>query len=165
MTGHKPGIYTDWPSAHAQIKGASKPRFKAFATRVEAESFMKGETTPSKAPSRKKRKLSATEQENTEYGDEEVQDLFPPGTGPLRAAAEDGFDDRIILDAEKGKVEYKTEQQRRATKMHAIGPADDAVLEICTDGSTLSNGTALASAGIGIYFGKADPRYTTLLFL
>jgi len=35
-----PGVYTDWPSAQAQIKGWTKPKHRRFATRSEAEAFV-----------------------------------------------------------------------------------------------------------------------------
>jgi ribonuclease HI len=39
-SGRKPGIYTVWPEAEAQVKGFPQARFKGFATREEAESWM-----------------------------------------------------------------------------------------------------------------------------
>jgi ribonuclease HI len=49
--GRKPGIYTVWPEAEAQVKGFPQARFKGFATRKEAEDWMKGAKagTPSAA--------------------------------------------------------------------------------------------------------------------
>jgi ribonuclease HI len=40
ITGRKPGIYTVWPEAEAQVKGFPQARFKGFATREEAERWM-----------------------------------------------------------------------------------------------------------------------------
>ena len=40
-SGRKPGIYTVWPEAEAQVKGFPQARFKGFATREEAESWIK----------------------------------------------------------------------------------------------------------------------------
>lgn len=43
--GKNPGVYTSWAEAEEQIKGFAKPRFKKFATREEAEEFVKQEAT------------------------------------------------------------------------------------------------------------------------
>lgn len=40
-SGKTPGVYTDWPSAQAQITGWQKPQHKSFATRAEAEAFLR----------------------------------------------------------------------------------------------------------------------------
>jgi len=39
-SGRVPGIYTDWPSAQKQIVGWTKPKYKCFSTRVEAQRFL-----------------------------------------------------------------------------------------------------------------------------
>lgn len=43
--GVKPGIYTDWPTASAQVKGFKGAIYKGFETRAEAEAFMEGEVS------------------------------------------------------------------------------------------------------------------------
>ena len=40
--GRMPGIYTDWPSAQAQITGWTKPKHRCFSTRAEAQTFLEG---------------------------------------------------------------------------------------------------------------------------
>ena len=40
VSGRKPGIYTDWPTAESMIKGFPGAIFKSFRTRSDAESFM-----------------------------------------------------------------------------------------------------------------------------
>lgn len=39
-SGRKPGIYTSWPEAEAQVKGYGGARYKGFANRSEAEAWM-----------------------------------------------------------------------------------------------------------------------------
>lgn len=41
--GNKPGIYTTWAEASAQVSGFKGALFKKFPTRAEAESFMEGD--------------------------------------------------------------------------------------------------------------------------
>ncbi|OGM39635.1 putative ribonuclease H [Aspergillus bombycis] len=77
-----------------------------------------------------------------------------PGDGPLPPGAEDGFDPNVLLDPKTGKVVYKTKEQKITTKTKATGPPG--MLRIYTDGSSLNNGRALASAGVGVYFGPGD---------
>ena len=38
--GAKPGVYTDWASCEAQVKGFPKAEYKSFKTRKEAEDFV-----------------------------------------------------------------------------------------------------------------------------
>ena len=40
-SGRKPGIYTSWPDAEAQVKGYGGAKFKGFASHAEAETWMK----------------------------------------------------------------------------------------------------------------------------
>jgi len=84
---------------------------------------------------------------------------FVPGDGPLPHGAEDGFDPNLLLDPTTGKVVYKTTQQKTVTKTRAAGIPE--MLRIYTDGSSLRNGTRLASAGVGVYFGPADSRFVS----
>ena len=43
--GVKPGIYTDWGEASAQVQGFKGAIYKGFETREEAEAFMEGEVS------------------------------------------------------------------------------------------------------------------------
>jgi ribonuclease HI len=58
LAGRKPGIYTAWPDAEAQVKGFPQARFKGFATREEAEKWMR-QSGPPQAAGRKKAVKSA----------------------------------------------------------------------------------------------------------
>lgn len=40
--GHRPGVYSDWATAKAQIEGFSGASFKSFSTRAEAENALRG---------------------------------------------------------------------------------------------------------------------------
>jgi ribonuclease HI len=84
--------------------------------------------------------------------------VYPPGTGPLPPGAEDGFDPNILLDPTTGKVVYKTDQQRNATKRMPKEGGPPGMLNIYTDGSSIKNGRVGARAGVGVYFGPGDDR-------
>lgn len=88
---------------------------------------------------------------------------FVAGDGPLPQGAEDGFDPNVLLDPATGKLVYKTVAKKAATKTQAAGIPG--MLRIYTDGSSLRNGTKLASAGVGVYFGPGDSRFVYLCSL
>ncbi|KXG52663.1 uncharacterized protein PGRI_079190 [Penicillium griseofulvum] len=151
--GRVTGVYTDWTTAQEQIRGFPRPRYRKFSTREEAEEFVReGQTQPpvgfGVATGPGPHGLT-TEKPKDAEGVE-----FAPGDGPLPAGAEDGFDPNVILDPATGKVVYKTAPQMAATKPQSTGIPG--MLRIYTDGSSLRNGTPLASAGVGVFFGPGD---------
>ncbi|EON61779.1 hypothetical protein W97_00995 [Coniosporium apollinis CBS 100218] len=113
------------------------------------------------APAAKKQKKTATPapaEPVIENGNGAPEEPPEAGTGPLPPDAEDGFDRRIILNAETGKVEYKTAEQLNAKKKMAKGDSQNSMLRIYTDGSSLGNGKNGAIAGVGVFFGPGDKR-------
>ena len=186
QNGRVPGVYEDWASAQQQITGWTRPKHKAFTTRAEAEAFVlaapnAGEAVanvivpPDGAPAAKKAKKSGSAKDSgnakktngatasPRASVDVKEDEYEPGTGPLPPDAEDGFDGRVMLDAASGKIKHKTEEQKNATKWHATGPSKGSMLRIYTDGSSLGNGQNGAIAGVGVFFGPDDPRYTSFL--
>ena len=83
---------------------------------------------------------------------------YEPGMGPLPPGAEDGFDPNIILNPVSGKLVYKTQEQREATKRAPGAGSLTGPIRIHTDGSSLGNGQTGAIAGVGVYFGPLDKR-------
>ena len=184
--GRVPGIYTDWPSAQEQIRGWQKPKHRCFSTRSEAQRFLEQDAAVSESssdapageddssapknldgqhestihkPTRRKPKsalngISKSRISMPEYNEEE----FEAGMGPLPPGAEDGFDPNIMLDPVTGKVVYKTQEQRQATKLAPTGDTQIGPIRVYTDGSSLGNGTAGAFAGVGVYFGPSHKR-------
>lgn len=188
-SGRVPGIYTDWPSAQEQITGWTKPRHKCFATRVEAQRFLNDEgksteaidsntadhdtsvinegfdkldeTMFKSAVSKKPRRAVNGSSRNAKPAQVEYNESdYQAGTGPLPPGMEDGFDSNIFLDPSTGQIVYKSEEQRQATKIQMQGGALSDPLRIYTDGSALGNGGPQAFAGVGVYFGPNDPRYS-----
>lgn len=156
--GRVPGVYSDWAKAQEQIRGFTRPKYKRFSTRSEAEEFVRmgGETnlaTPgirfASPPRPQGPPGMMADNPRDENGREQEA-----GAGPLPPAAEDGFDPNVLLDPKTGQVVYKTKEQRTATKTQPTGPPG--MLRIYTDGSSLRNGTKIASAGVGVYFGPED---------
>ncbi|KAL8712875.1 MAG: hypothetical protein Q9220_003083 [cf. Caloplaca sp. 1 TL-2023] len=187
-SGRVPGIYTDWPSAQEQITGWQKPKHRSFATRAEAQRFLdedgnrpgespeateiesttaldqivpeslSGGAGKPPAPKKARKTLDGTSRSSKATPAAYNEADYEPGTGPLPPGAEDGFDPNIFLDPATGKVVYKTQEQRQATKQQPASNAQSGTLRIHTDGSSLGNGSAGAFAGVGVYFGPADMR-------
>ncbi|RAH44266.1 RNA-DNA hybrid ribonuclease [Aspergillus brunneoviolaceus CBS 621.78] len=156
--GRVPGVYTDWSKAQEQIKGFTKPRYKKFATREEAEAFV-NEDQGNSTTFAKAAKLSGAPGLTDAVPTDAHGVAYEPGTGPLPPGTTDGFDPNVLLDPTTGKVIYKSADQKAATKLKSNGPPG--MLRIYTDGSSLKNGRALASAGVGVYFGPGDSRLVT----
>ncbi|KAE8365481.1 ribonuclease H-like domain-containing protein [Aspergillus caelatus] len=157
--GRVPGVYTDWAKAQEQIKGFARPRYKKFSTKEEAEAFVKlGQANGASFAGNTSeiQKLPGAPGILSDISKDEQSSPIEPGDGPLPPGAEDGFDPNVLLDPKTGKVVYKTKEQKSATKTKATGPPG--MLRIYTDGSSLNNGRALASAGVGVYFGPGDNR-------
>lgn len=162
--GRIPGVYSNWAEAQEQIKGYTRPRYKKFDTRKEAEEFVKlgQENGVSQAAVKRPGGLTTTDsaktggQEEGGGGGGEVTETMAT-FAPLPAGAEDGFDPNVRLDPSTGKIVYKDSQQKVATKSQ---PANSpGMLRIYTDGSSLGNGRKAAQAGVGVYFGPGDTRY------
>lgn len=117
-----------------------------------------GEPQQEKSINGKKNKKTSTPVLAPAAETSEIDENVPPGTGLMPSISEDGFDARILLNPEKGDVEYKTEKQQNATKMQPAGLAEGEWIKIYTDGSSLGNGQKGWYAGVGVYFGPQDPR-------
>ncbi|KUL85854.1 hypothetical protein ZTR_07363 [Talaromyces verruculosus] len=152
--GRVPGVYSNWAEAQEQIKGFTRPRYKKFDTRKEAEEFVRMvEENPSiKSSLQCPGGLTTTNPTDAANGDSAI----PAAFAPLPPGAEDGFDPNVLLDPKTGKVVYKEPEQKLATKTKPTGPPG--MLRIYTDGSSLGNGKKIAQAGVGVYFGPNDTR-------
>lgn len=154
--GRVPGVYTDWTAAQDQIRGFTRPRYRKFSTREEAEEFVNAGKEGALVSLEFGAPGMTAENPRLADGME-----ITAGEGPLPPGAEDGFDPNVLLDPSTGKLVYKTVAKKSATKTQAAGIPG--MLRIYTDGSSLRNGTKLASAGVGVYFGPGDSRFVTFL--
>ncbi|KAK2735298.1 hypothetical protein FQN57_001193 [Myotisia sp. PD_48] len=149
--GRTPGVYTDWTEAQDQIKGVRGPKFRKFATREEAEEYVRQGQEPADNTLLPGAPGLRPERPKDELGNE-----YPAGTGPLPSGAEDGFDPNVLLDPSTGRIVYKNSQQKGATKLAPKSSGSGGMLNIYTDGSAIKNGMAGARAGVGVYFGPGD---------
>ncbi|KAF2128740.1 ribonuclease H-like protein [Dothidotthia symphoricarpi CBS 119687] len=176
-SGVVPGIYTDWPTAQAQVETRGA-KYKSFATRQEAQTWFDANKRDWSVPISMRGDLSETSSLATGKGRETVELSpkkqkknngsaaptltnghinFDPGYGPLPADAEDGFDTTLKLDLDSGAIRLKTEAESIATKTQPTGDFTGPI-KVFTDGSSIGNGKAGAVAGVGVYFGPNDSR-------
>lgn len=170
QVGRNPGVYTDWPSASAQLVGVKRPKHRKFSNRAEAEAFV---------AEGKKGAASAAAVAAAQHVDKRLKlvngaaapaglifngnlkdaqgNVYDPGTGPIPSDAEDGFDPNLKLD-EYGNLVYKTQAEKTSRKIIPKPHAPPGMLTIYTDGSSLRNGAAGARAGVGVYFGPGDSK-------
>ncbi|RDW71360.1 hypothetical protein BP6252_07923 [Coleophoma cylindrospora] len=144
--GRVPGVYETWDEASEQVVGVKGPKYKKFATRKEAEDFVKAggnkvaaELTPTPKstsnPLPKESKKSKVKEETSSYFKDEIDessDSKPPVTKKIKTAPS------------------------QPVISHAGMKGD--TLVVYTDGSSLGNGKKGAQAGVGVYFGEGDPR-------
>lgn len=169
--GKIPGVYTDWPSAQAQISGFRNPRHKKFSTRAEAEAFVSEGKRKSAydvgtgiSPEEEIRRLIVKNSApgmvvNGDYVAKDKQgNTFELGRGPLPPGAEDRFDPNLKLDTD-GTIRQRTEEEKARTKMVPTDADPPGMLKIYTDGSSLKNGQVGARAGVGVFFGPHNSEY------
>lgn len=168
QNGHRPGVYTDWPSAQKQIRDFKNPRHKKFPTRAEAEAFVAAGPNPSHVryenltPDEQMRRMIVQRTPglylNNDFAprDKEGKE-YPLGRGPLPPGAEDGYDPNLKM-AEDGTIVRKVDEEKLKRKLLSKEKEAPGILRIYTDGSSLKNGQTGARAGVGVYFGPQDPQ-------
>jgi ribonuclease HI len=170
-----PGVYTDWPSAQKQIIGWTKPKHKCFASRAEAEAYVKdsgangnpnvgkkpiaktevttSSTRESQGATREANRISKKRKRSDPAIDNSQSACQTQFAGALDPCSEEGLS---TVDVGVDIVEQKVDPHKRAkTKPTQM---KGGVLRIYTDGSSLGNGKYGASAGVGVYFGADDAR-------
>lgn len=169
QVGRVPGVYTDWPTASAQIAGVQRPKHRKFATRAEAEAFVaegrKGAAAAAvaavqHADKRVKLANGAAAPAGLILHDKQKDaqgNIYEAGTGPLPLGGGDGFDPNIKLDS-NGNLVHKTDAEKASKKTVPKPKPPPGMLVIYTDGSSLRNGAAGARAGVGVYFGPGDSK-------
>lgn len=138
--GIQPGIYTEWTACQEAIEGAKGPKYKKFGTKAEAEDFIR---------------LNGT-----------AATVLGMGLAGNYDDPDAAYDEEDEQDDDEG-VEVKQEVKKlEAAGVKVVSPSEappagmgrDGVLRIYTDGSSRGNGKVGALAGVGVYFGKNDPR-------
>lgn len=83
--GRKPGIYTKWPDAQAQVIGCAGAKYKGFPTRAEAEAWLKNPVYTKSAAKSKDGKRKSAPSKNGKEGEIVIYTdggaRFNPGPG------------------------------------------------------------------------------------
>ncbi|POS72489.1 ribonuclease H [Diaporthe helianthi] len=128
--GNKPGVYTEWSDAQAAYVGVKAPKYKKFDSREAAEEWIQSiRLSVGPAP-----------EEAFDFKDE------------------DGDEDDEEDDAGVSPAAKRTKLSSDEIALAITGETVEDLVEIYTDGSTLSNGQTGAVAGVGVFFGDGDPR-------
>ncbi|KAG6360238.1 hypothetical protein INS49_011294 [Diaporthe citri] len=182
--GKIPGVYMSWAECQAMTNGFAGANYKSFSTREEAQLYAAGKNpNPGIAPTRfyavaignkpgvytewseaqaayvgvkapKYKKF-----ETREAAEEWIQSIqlsagpAPEETFDFEDEDEDEEDDAGVSPAAK-----RTKLSSDEIALAITGETVEDLLEIYTDGSTLSNGQTGAVAGVGVFFGDGDPR-------
>jgi ribonuclease HI len=155
--GRVPGVYTNWATAQEQITGWKFPKYKKFATRAEAEEFVRSGGNVSAEPTLfRSSEYLGRNGPMTDGGT--VEDDF--------SAARDAKRPKNTITSHEGsaKLGYDILSELERDILDPVSPRDTTktiqtgVIRIHTDGSSLSNGQYGARAGLGVYFGPGDQR-------
>ncbi|KAJ0125090.1 ribonuclease h [Diaporthe amygdali] len=182
--GKIPGVYLSWAECQAMTNGFAGANYKSFSTREEAQLYAAGKNpNPGIAPTRfyavaignkpgvytewsdaqaayvgvkapKYKKF-----ETREAAEEWIQSI-QLSVGPAPEERFD-FDDEDEDEEDEAGVAPAAKRTKMSSDEIAVAISGETVedlLEIYTDGSTLSNGQTGAVAGVGVFFGDGDPR-------
>jgi len=97
--GRKPGIYCDWPTAEAQVKGFGGARFKGFPSREQAEAWIKDPGTPATRTASKSR---AKEFKKPNLSDDCIE-IYTDG-GAIGNPGPGGYGAVIVKDGDKEEL-------------------------------------------------------------
>lgn len=128
--GDKPGVYTDWTECQSNMLHTKGPKFRRFSTAEEAKAYVKDWKTFVA-----KEKNGALAVEDDDDDDDEYGTLDVVEDGPSMK--------KVKVDPPKTVERSKSDRPEK----------------VYTDGSSLGNGKAGSSAGVGVYFGSDDSRY------
>lgn len=99
--GIKPGIYTSWPEAEAQVKGFGGAIFKGFPSRAEAEAWIKN---PSQAAPRGKiNKKSSTKKYTKPKLADDCIEIYTDG-GAINNPGPGGYGVVIVVDGNEKEL-------------------------------------------------------------
>lgn len=163
--GRKPGIYYDCKSCKAQVDGYSGAKYKGFPTESQAQEFVQAfgdYDTGSGHRLLGVQRMGSTHGEQSKFHD---SDTFHSPSVRVVEPELSGVPDHyskpeFSLGMRPIKTEYSGYAQMLDHDQYANASASksDGWTVIWTDGSARGNGQEGAMAGIGVWFGRGDPR-------
>lgn len=129
--GKCPGVYNTWDECKDFVKNYPNSKYRKFKNKQEAEIFVQFGSIPKKTQ----------KQQNIDSFFPEINDKKEP------KLVSDLVNSLIIKNKLNDTVDENNLKKNVITN-----------LIIYTDGSCINNGRSNASGGIGVYFGKNDPK-------
>ncbi len=99
--GVKPGIYTSWPEAEAQVKGFGGAKFKGFPSRAEAEAWIKDPGQP--VATRKTNKKSSSKKYTKPKLADDCIEIYTDG-GAINNPGPGGYGVVIVVDEKEKEL-------------------------------------------------------------
>lgn len=148
--GKNTGIYNDWLSCEANVKGVPNSRYKKFSTREAASAFVKSEGGSSSSSSLARGGgFGGSSSAKSSYG------------SSSKASSGGPFGSLISSSATSHGSRYRGSSYGGVTKptpKPTLKPTPKTV-EIYVDGASRGNSSSRINAsGIGIYYGEGDSR-------
>lgn len=143
------------------------PADKSFTHREDAEAFVAGRKVPDRGGKPKPKRYYAVARGNYTgiFNDwTEAQDSLTGAKGP-KYKRFDTLAEAVAFMEEWADEETLERVREEYGEVSAAESSDDEVklepgmVHVFTDGSSLGNGTKGSVAGVGVFFGKNDPRY------
>lgn len=140
--GRRCGIFTDWSSAEAQVKGFAGARYKSFASRQEAEAWLDNPVYPKKEPGKNEPRPITTQAEQRPG----AIIVFTDG-GCINNPGPGGYGVVILANGERQELSggYQLTTNNRMESMAAIVALQKLqgcgmVIDLYSDSSYLVNG-------------------------
>ncbi|KAI0011726.1 Caulimovirus viroplasmin-domain-containing protein [Xylariaceae sp. FL0662B] len=166
--GVSPGVYLTWAECQEQTAGYRGASYKSFLSREDAEAFVAGKKTSVTAEEGERWYAVAVGNAPGIYTDWDTASLAVTGCKKpkykrfgTRAEAVEFIRTHGNEAAQAALLEEEppAKKSKKSTSKTALLTDDEpGTQHVYTDGSTLSNGRAGAVAGVGVFFGKGDPR-------
>ncbi|GAP90091.1 putative RNase H domain protein [Rosellinia necatrix] len=170
--GNEPGVYLTWAECQEQTAGFRGASYKSFTSRDDAEAFVAGKKTSAAADGEEKFYAVAVGREPGIYLDWDEASLAIKGwKAPkykkfgtrgeaiefIRTHGSQEAQDWLLSEGEPPNKKAKKTKASNEPRGDILEDEPD-VLRIFTDGSSLANGRAGATAGVGVFFGEDDER-------
>lgn len=150
--GTQTGIYTDWPTAEAQVRGFQGAQHAKFKSRDQAERYLQDAGLSAGAAKAAPPRAPVDARQNVLASGSGPSKLAKNGRGQKRP----GSPDLLAVGTARGKtnsgVRHLSEQDLRRILGNGETGSPFGERVVFCDGSSLGNGKRGAEAGIGVYW-------------
>lgn len=165
--GYHTGIFNNWERAKREVEGFSKPVFKKFKTKEEAEYFMEtGKPMEEMAmlnviPRGRSRIVSLTRLHKPHPKRQLSQQPKRESNQSKRQSSQSRRQSNRIRSASKRRsslIRSLSKTQSNIIRIKSKSVSKDNILKIFTDGSSINNGKKDCKASYAVWFGDDDNR-------